>query len=79
MLLLVCQKHSAAVFCACGGSLTTGETPGYITSPGYPQNYPQNIDCVWVITVPNGEAVQLDFEDCSAMPPFQCKDHTEPP
>uniref|UniRef100_A0A8C4RUP8 CUB domain-containing protein n=1 Tax=Erpetoichthys calabaricus TaxID=27687 RepID=A0A8C4RUP8_ERPCA len=31
-------------------------------SPNYPDNYPQNIDCVWVVTVPNGEAVQLDFE-----------------
>uniref|UniRef100_A0A672RJ07 CUB domain-containing protein n=1 Tax=Sinocyclocheilus grahami TaxID=75366 RepID=A0A672RJ07_SINGR len=35
---------------------------GYITSPNYPSNYPQNINCVWIITVPNGEAVQLDFE-----------------
>ena len=49
---------------ACGGHLVLhdGDVPGYITSPGYPQNYPQNIDCVWVISVPNGEAIQLDFE-----------------
>lgn len=43
--------------------LTDGDPPGYITSPNYPSNYPTNIDCVWIITVPNGEAVQLDFED----------------
>lgn len=53
-------------FCsACGGTieLSDGDPPGYITSPNYPSNYPQNIDCVWIIMVPNGEAVQLDFED----------------
>ena len=50
---------------ACGGfiELNDNDPPGYITSPNYPQNYPQNIDCVWVITVPNGEAVQIDFEE----------------
>ncbi|KAM4718445.1 cubilin [Anableps anableps] len=49
---------------ACGGSimLTDNDPPGYITSPNYPQNYPQNIDCNWVITVPDGEAVRIDFE-----------------
>ncbi|XP_069007315.1 cubilin [Embiotoca jacksoni] len=50
---------------ACGGfiELNDDDPPGYITSPSYPQNYPQNMDCVWVVSVPNGEAVQLDFED----------------
>ncbi|XP_066579431.1 cubilin [Amia ocellicauda] len=50
---------------SCGGSieLSDSDPPGYITSPNYPSNYPQNVDCIWVITVPNGEAVQLDFED----------------
>lgn len=43
--------------------LMDNDPPGYITSPNYPQNYPQDIDCVWVITVPNGEAVQIDFEE----------------
>ncbi|XP_072307339.1 cubilin [Eucyclogobius newberryi] len=58
---LIFEAHSQA----CGGhiQLLDGDVPGYITSPGYPQNYPQNMDCVWVITVPNGEAVQLDFHD----------------
>ncbi|XP_026057290.1 cubilin-like [Carassius auratus] len=58
---LVFEAHSSA----CGGliELNDGDAPGYITSPNYPSNYPQNIDCVWIITVPNGEAVQLDFED----------------
>lgn len=58
---LIFEGHSQA----CGGhiQLLDGDVPGYITSPGYPQNYPENSDCLWVISVPNGEAVQLDFED----------------
>uniref|UniRef100_A0A3B5L191 Cubilin n=1 Tax=Xiphophorus couchianus TaxID=32473 RepID=A0A3B5L191_9TELE len=58
---LIFEVHNEA----CGGSilLTDNDPPGYITSPNYPQNYPQNIDCTWVITVPNGEAVQIDFEE----------------
>ncbi|KAF0028409.1 hypothetical protein F2P81_019496 [Scophthalmus maximus] len=58
---LTFEAHSQA----CGGfiELSHNDPPGYITSPNYPQNYPQNVDCVWVITVPNGEAVQIDFED----------------
>ncbi|XP_046880031.1 cubilin [Hypomesus transpacificus] len=58
---LTFEAHSLA----CGGVIKLRDTdpPGYITSPNYPQNYPQNIDCVWVITVPNGESVQIDFEE----------------
>ncbi|XP_032366699.1 cubilin [Etheostoma spectabile] len=58
---LTFEAHSQA----CGGfiELNDDDPPGYITSPNYPQNYPQNIDCIWVITVPNGEAVQINFED----------------
>ncbi|XP_075068011.1 cubilin [Mixophyes fleayi] len=50
---------------ACGGTIYVSHSNpnGYITSPNYPNNYPQNTDCVWTIIVPNGEAVQLDFQD----------------
>ncbi|XP_078582053.1 cubilin-like isoform X2 [Branchiostoma floridae x Branchiostoma japonicum] len=46
---------------ACGGSLTltNSVTEGFIMSPGYPGNYPVNIDCFWTITAPS--AIQLDF------------------
>ncbi|XP_061094184.1 cubilin [Conger conger] len=58
---LTFEAHSRA----CGGAieLSDSDPPGYIMSPNYPNNYPQNIDCVWVLTVPNGEAVQLDFQE----------------
>ncbi|KAI4871253.1 hypothetical protein NFI96_019773 [Prochilodus magdalenae] len=68
---LLFEAHSTA----CGGiiELADGDPPGYITSPNYPSNYPQNIDCVWIIKVPNGEAVQLDFEDFYIEPNTQCQ------
>ena len=47
----------------CGGHVTlTDQVPvGYLTSPNYPQNYPVNTDCNWVITAPASESVQVDF------------------
>ncbi|XP_078603937.1 uncharacterized protein LOC144877765 [Branchiostoma floridae x Branchiostoma japonicum] len=36
-------------------------TEGYITSPGYPGIYLDNVDCSWTITVSGPFAVQLDF------------------
>ena len=42
----------------CGGWLYS--TEGYITSPNYPQQYPNNMDCVWVIS-PGSEVIELEF------------------
>ncbi|KAM4705286.1 LOW QUALITY PROTEIN: cubilin [Rhinophrynus dorsalis] len=50
---------------ACGGTIYVSDSnpSGYVTSPRYPDNYPQTADCVWTIIVPNGEAVQLEFQE----------------
>ena len=34
---------------------------GTLKSPLYPSNYPPNITCTWVITVPDGKIVKLTF------------------
>ncbi|KAI1703811.1 CUB domain-containing protein [Ditylenchus destructor] len=34
-------------------------THGYIHSPNFPQNYPDNSDCKWVIMAPEGNTVRL--------------------
>ncbi|KAM9307657.1 cubilin [Gastrophryne carolinensis] len=59
------KLHYEAKGLACGGTIhvTDSNPVGSITSPNYPNNYPQNSDCLWTIIVPNGEAVQLDFQD----------------
>lgn len=36
----------------CGGVLS--EMSGVILSPGFPGNYPGNLDCTWQITLPTG-------------------------
>ncbi|CAH2282322.1 cubilin [Pelobates cultripes] len=50
---------------ACGGTIYVSDSnpTGYIISPNYPNNYPQNSDCIWTIIVQNGESVQLSFQD----------------
>ncbi|KAG9331741.1 hypothetical protein JZ751_017274 [Albula glossodonta] len=43
----------------CGGAFTAPS--GEIHSPGYPNNYPNNVDCSWVITVDAGHRVLFNF------------------
>ena len=42
----------------CGGNFTTPH--GLLTSPSYPEIYPNNIDCVYTITQPTGAAILLN-------------------
>lgn len=52
---------------ACGGLLITGETPGFLFSPGWPENYPPDQECTWLIRSPNSivefNILSLDIED----------------
>ncbi|XP_048241108.1 deleted in malignant brain tumors 1 protein-like isoform X1 [Haliotis rufescens] len=56
----------------CGGSLVATSTTQNVTSPGYPANYPNSVECVWAISADNPkskvrvtflEAVLLDAMD----------------
>ena len=38
------------------------EPNGTLTSPGYPKNYQPNVDCIWVITAPEGHHIELEFK-----------------
>ena len=42
----------------CGGSFTSAT--GSLSSPNYPHNYDNNLNCYWTITVPSG-LVELTF------------------
>ncbi|XP_069122184.1 cubilin-like [Argopecten irradians] len=68
------QLQFTEVSVTCGGSLylTNGVTSGYFTSPNYPENYPHNVDCTWIITAPSSESIQLDFVDN-----FYIEDHNQ--
>lgn len=44
----------------CGGVVTNPS--GVITSPNYPQNYPQNQACIWKITAPEGYQIKVSHQ-----------------
>ena len=41
----------------CGGNFNTPN--GIITSPSYPESYPENMDCTYLISVPNGTFINM--------------------
>ena len=43
----------------CGGLLT--ESSGQFSSPQHPETYANNLDCEWVIRVPQGDRIEIDF------------------
>uniref|UniRef100_A0A8C4F2R8 CUB and sushi domain-containing protein 1 n=1 Tax=Dicentrarchus labrax TaxID=13489 RepID=A0A8C4F2R8_DICLA len=48
----------------CGGVLS--EMSGVILSPGFPGNYPGNLDCTWQITLPTGYGAHIQFQNFSS-------------
>uniref|UniRef100_A0A674MJW2 CUB domain-containing protein n=1 Tax=Takifugu rubripes TaxID=31033 RepID=A0A674MJW2_TAKRU len=42
-------EHCVFLLGACGGIVTTGDTPRFLFSPGWPENYPPNLECSWLI------------------------------
>ncbi|PIK43158.1 putative dorsal-ventral patterning tolloid-like protein 1 [Apostichopus japonicus] len=51
--------------------LLDGQT-GFFTSPGFPDNYENNIDCVYIITVDSDNNVQLRFLSFDLEPSVNC-------
>ncbi|XP_033761795.1 cubilin-like [Pecten maximus] len=66
------QFTEVSVTCGDTLYLTNGVTSGYFTSPNYPDVYPHNVDCTWVITAPASQSIQLDFVDN-----FYIEDHNQ--
>ncbi|XP_070827197.1 CUB and sushi domain-containing protein 1a isoform X2 [Chaetodon trifascialis] len=48
----------------CGGVLS--EMSGVILSPGFPGNYPGNLDCTWQISLPTGYGAHIQFQNFSS-------------
>nr|XP_026694936.1 CUB and sushi domain-containing protein 1 isoform X2 [Ciona intestinalis] len=46
---------------SCGFNAVATSTSQLITSPNYPNNYPNNVDCTWTITASDGMRVQLNL------------------
>ena len=46
----------------CPRNITLTETSGVITSPFYPRKYPDNQNCSWQITAPQGNRIKLEID-----------------
>ncbi|CAG5131223.1 unnamed protein product, partial [Candidula unifasciata] len=58
---IVAAKPGHSQSTACGGELV--EQSGVISSPNYPNNYPDNARCQWTITAKENEVVDLRVYD----------------
>lgn len=56
----------------CGGKFTTPS--GIIHSANYPQNYPHNQNCEWLIEVDNNHVVNITFLDFDIEHSRNCTD-----
>ncbi|XP_071515947.1 uncharacterized protein [Panulirus ornatus] len=64
LLLLLLGLLSGARAQRCGGVVNTGlRSTGIITSPGYPDHYPEDATCSWLIKAPHNEKIELKFWD----------------
>uniref|UniRef100_A0A803YAF1 CUB domain-containing protein n=1 Tax=Meleagris gallopavo TaxID=9103 RepID=A0A803YAF1_MELGA len=57
----------------CGGRLNSKDA-GYITSPGYPNDYPSHQNCEWVIYAPEpNQKIILNFNPHFEIEKHDCK------
>ncbi|ETE65679.1 Neuropilin-2, partial [Ophiophagus hannah] len=57
----------------CGGRLNSKDA-GYITSPGYPQDYPSHQNCEWIIYAPEpNQKITLNFNPHFEIEKHDCK------
>ena len=54
----------------CGGLLTSNT--GQFSSPQHPETYANNLDCEWLIRVPQGDRIELDFLSFDVERPRTC-------
>ena len=52
-------SHWSYNFGSCGGNFTTPN--GFLTSPSYPNSYPNYADCIYTISQPTGTVILLKF------------------
>ena len=43
-----------------------------LKSPGYPDNYPNDTDCFYVIPIPQGTRLNISFQDFDVEPESEC-------
>ena len=72
IIMVICLTLAA---CLSGvQNLTAQSSKSKLTSPGYPESYPNNVTCLWTIAAPTGYFVKLDFRIFD----LQYKDYSAP-
>ena len=57
----------------CGQPFTVdGGMSGNLTSPNYPDNYPNHAYCVWNISMPVGETIGIHLKEFSVEYHYSC-------
>lgn len=56
----------------CGGILRSTDGDGIISSPGYPEVYPNGVLCMWVIRGSPGQVVRLTWDTFSVESSTNC-------
>ena len=46
-------------FSGCGGNFSGPS--GFLTSPSYPNSYPNNIECIYLVTQPIGTLINIEI------------------
>ena len=65
------EYNTLQLFTACGGIYSNSS--GILTSPSYPKPYQHMADCVYLISWPNGEFVNVSFLTMD----IDCQDYIE--
>lgn len=53
------QASWRAASVSCGGHLAAQPYSQTFTSPGYPDEYPNGLECVWTLEAPPGQLISL--------------------
>lgn len=61
------------MFLECTGKLTAPY--GSFTSPNYPKNYDNKLNCSWLIEVPESHVIELKFDDVDLYKDFKCQNY----
>ncbi|KFD52311.1 hypothetical protein M513_06874, partial [Trichuris suis] len=59
------KLHWKTVSFNCGGALKALHTSQALSSPNYPQEYPNGVECFWTIEASRGELISIKVQDVS--------------
>ncbi|KAL9973722.1 hypothetical protein ACROYT_G020211 [Oculina patagonica] len=63
------KDNALAIQAGCGSVVSNT-----LISPGYPNNYPSNMDCEYVVPIADGKELKIDFRDFDVGYLSSCKD-----